>query len=131
MATELPSKEAAIQHMHLERESDQFPTLVLKDDQGNLADLTGWTFRCQGRRSFTTAEALFTLESGEGEADIQVPEPLEGRIVIPFRVALLREIPADVTTLVYDLVATSGGSQKRILRGNIRLSPSATQPATP
>jgi hypothetical protein len=128
MATELPSKEAATQHMHLERESDQFPTLVLKDDDGNLADLTGWTFRCQGRRSYTTAEALFTLNSGIGAGDIQVEDPLVGKLVIPFRVELLRTIPADITTFVYDLVATFGGDQKRILRGNIRLSPAATLP---
>lgn len=102
--------------------------LEWKDEDGNLVDMTDYTWKMQLRESYKSSTVLLTLQTTPGVED--------GSIVIDGLGLFTLSIPADITQdldfthAVYDLEFTPpAGAEFRdkLLRGKVKLIEESTE----
>jgi hypothetical protein len=106
--------------------------MIFKDEDGNLTDLTGYTYEGQIRLKYDSSSpvATFTITVANQLTD-------RGKITISMSPAVTGAIPCDpstssdarpITRYVYDVECTKpSGDVDRILQGIVSVSPNVTR----
>lgn len=97
--------------------------LTLKQDDGALIDLSGYSARMQVRASLESATALIELTTANSRIEIQGPE---GVVILKLSPSETAGLAAG--TYVYDLELVSGtGDVQRLLEGRFVVSRNVTR----
>jgi hypothetical protein len=113
-------QKAQVLNLTIETNADWDLSLILKDDEGIVADLTGYTAKMQIRR-FNSTQLLIELSTENGRIQIT---PLEGKIFLSISDIDLATIP--VVPAEYDLLIT-GVNTDRLLEGKVDLIKGVTK----
>jgi hypothetical protein len=97
-------------------------TLVYKDAEGNLVDLTNYTARSKARESLESNTVVWNLTSGNG---ITLGGPT-GEITITVAASTTATYEAG-STFVYDLELVNGSIVTRLIQGVITVSGEVTR----
>lgn len=97
--------------------------LTLKDDSGDLIDLSGYTARMQVRATFEATAVLVQLTTENGRIEISGPE---GEILLLLSPSETAAIASG--SYVYDLEVVSGsGDVQRLIEGRFVVSRNVTR----
>ena len=118
---------AGVFDITVEQGSDFILVIRLKDDDGNVMDLTGYTMRGQIRASCAAATSLIALTCTN-------TDPTLGQFTVSLTAAQTTALGTtgstfdEYTSYVYDIeIVSAGGVVTRVLNGAAYLSPEATK----
>lgn len=101
---------------------ETFATVITWKNNDVPVNLTGYTARMQLRREYSSSSPALSLTSGSG----LTLGGSAGTVTISINAATTADLVAD--KYVYDLeLVSSGGVVKRLLEGQIKLTPSVTR----
>jgi len=108
--------------LRIDQGSDKTLTLIFKDSEKHLLDLTGYSAYMQARIHPAVSEVALDLSTDNG---LIIITPLEGKVVIKFPKELTSAIRA--TKYYYDLELVSDTETVRVIEGTLNLSQEVTR----
>lgn len=114
---------AAEYKIKIDQGSDVVIPIVLKDPEGTVLDLTGYTARMQIRPYFASSRVIDELTTENGRCEI---DAANGKITLRFPHANTEKYPPSI--LRYDIeMESSFGEVTRILEGRFVVRPEVTR----
>lgn len=113
---------AGLYNILIEQGATFIRTLVWRDSDGNLIDVTGFTARMQIRSKQSSSTVILEVTSD----DYITVGDTDGEIYIEIPASVTEDL--DFTRAVYDLeMISSGGIVTRLIQGDITLSKEVTR----
>ena len=115
---------AAKRNIKIEKGATFQMNLTWKDGEGVPVNLTGYTARMQVRKNVNATDTLLNMTTENGS--IALGGAL-GTISITGSATNTSAIPDTIKTGVYDLELVNGSVVKRLIEGNVEISPEVTK----
>ena len=108
--------------LRIDQGSDKKLTLIFKDSEKHVLDLTGYKAYMQARIHPAVQEVVLELST---ENSLITITPLQGRLDIRFPKDITSSIRA--TKYYYDLELVSDDETVRVIEGNLTITPEVTR----